>query len=103
MMKVITNRRAKSIKIRGGEVRRRNDNHNVLILEAMHAHVKNVHVIDNKMRLRREDGVLALFHKVQVPLQHGQDGPQRVPQFGGDKDAVNEKQQRILIRKEDFL
>ena len=105
MMKVITNRRAKSIMIRSGEVRHRNDNHKVLILEAMHAHVKNVHVIDNKMRLRREDGVLALFHKVQVPLRHGirQDGLLLVLQLGGLTDVANERHQRFLIRKEDFL
>ena len=100
------NRHAKIIMIKGGEVKHRNDNNKVPILEAMHARVKNVHVIDNTMRLRRtEGGVLALFHKVQVPLRHGtrQDGLLPVPQLGGVKDAANERHQRILIRKEDIL
>ena len=100
------NRHAKIIMIKGGEVKHRNDNYKVPILEAMHARVKNAHVIDNTMRLRRtEGGVLALSHKVQVPLRHGirQDGLLLGLQLGGLTVVANERHQRILIRKEDFL
>ena len=104
-MKVITNKHAKSIKIRGGEVIHRNDNIKLLTLEAMHAHVKNVHVID-KMRLRKEDGLHEAHRKVQVPLilpGIRQDGLLLVPQPGGAMETLNAEHQRILIRKEDIL
>ena len=105
MMKGIMNRHAKIIMIKGGEVKHRNDNNTVPILEATHDLVTNAHVTDNTMRLRRtEGGVLAHFHKVQVPLRRGirQRGLLLEPQHGGLTVISNERHQRILIRKETF-
>ena len=99
------NRHAKIIMIKGGEVKHRNDNNTVPILEATHTLVTNAHVIDNMMRLRRtEGGVIAHIHKVQVPLRRGirQDGLLLELQHGGLKVTANERHQRILIRKENF-
>ena len=111
MMRSFTNNIAKIIMInnKGGEVNR-NEHNRVRTLEAMHATVKNVHVIDiMMMRLRKtEGGAHALTRRVQVRPRHGtlRHGLQQELQRGGNTGpmgALNANHQRILIRKEDLL
>ena len=91
-----------------GKVNLGNDK-TVPTLEVMHNIVMSVLVTDSTIRLRKTEinGVFAHILKVQVRLRINGIrlcGQQLVLQHGGLEELeVNERHQRILIRKEDFL